>query len=125
MSNIGEIALNFMFVRDQLKIYHWSTTDYARHIASDNLVNSLTLNIDKFIEVIQGNQNKRLILKKKNEFNISVETDKSVVTLLNKFKFWLTDILPKYITENSTDLLNIRDEILSDVNNTLYLFTLK
>jgi hypothetical protein len=124
MSKIGEIALNLIYVRDQLKVYHWSTTNYARHIASDNLVNNLTLKMDQFMEVIQGAENKRLILKKSTEFNISVETDKSVVNLLNKFKIWLTDILPTYIKKNNTDLFNIRDDILSDVNNTLYLFTL-
>jgi hypothetical protein len=124
MSKIGEIALNLIYVRDQLKVYHWSTTNYARHIASDNLVNNLTLKMDQFMEVIQGTENKRLILKKSTEFNISVETDKSVVNLLNKFKIWLTDILPTYIKKNNTDLFNIRDDILSDVNNTLYLFTL-
>ena len=33
--------------------------------------------------------------------------------------------LLKYINDNETDLLNIRDEMLKNVNTTLYLFTLK
>ena len=50
MSNIGEIALQIICVRDQLKFYHWAgTNSYSRHIASDGLVDSLTEKLDKFI----------------------------------------------------------------------------
>lgn len=123
MSNtIGEIAVNFMFVRDQLKLYHWSTTNYARHIASDTLVNNLSLKMDRFMEVIQGTENKRLSLKNK-PFVYKKETDKSIIKLLENFKNWLSYTLPKHINKKNTDLFNIRDDILSDVNNTLYLFT--
>ena len=122
MSYIGEIALNFMFIRDQLKIYHWTTTSYARHKSSDALVNSLTEKMDKFLETIQGIHGKRLTLTAKKQISLKNENDKSIVKLLEKFKDWLNNVLPKYIKKN-TDLLNIRDDILSDVNNTIYLFT--
>ena len=111
MSNkIGEIAVNFMFVRDQLKLYHWSTTNYTRHIASDTLVNNLTLKMDKFMEVIQGTENKRLSLKNK-PFVYKKETDKSIIKLLEDFKYWLSYTLPKYVNKKNTDLFNIRDII--------------
>jgi hypothetical protein len=121
MSDIGEIVLNFLFIRDQLKIYHWTTTSYARHKASDSLVDSLTDKMDKFVEVIQGIHSKRLIIPK-NKISFKNESDDSIVVLLENFKHWLIKILPKYIKKN-TDLITIRDDILSDVNNTLYLFT--
>jgi hypothetical protein len=122
MSYIGEIALNFMFIRDQLKIYHWTTTSYARHKSSDALVDSLSEKMDKFIETIQGIHGKRLVLPAKKQFSFKNENDKSIIKLLEKFKDWLNNVLPKYIKKN-TDLLNIRDDILSDINNTIYLFT--
>ena len=40
MTDIGEIALYFIYIRDQLKIYHWQTKNYARHVASDSFVSS-------------------------------------------------------------------------------------
>ena len=122
MANIGKIALYFMFVRDQLKIYHWQTKNYARHKSSDDLVEKLTDKMDKFIEVMQGIENTRLSIKHDNFPVLHNQTDNSIVKILNLFKEWLSKELPVYI-KNNTDLLNIRDDILSDVNNTLYLFT--
>ena len=45
---IGEIAMIFLAFRDQLKIYHWQTLSYARHKASDKLVDDITDQIDRF-----------------------------------------------------------------------------
>ena len=124
MSNIGEIALYFMFVRDQLKIYHWQTKQYSRHIASDSFVDDLSTKMDTFIEVMQGSRNERLQISK-NAFSFKNHDDSSVVMLLQKFKIWLVEELPSYLIPTDTELLNIRDEILADVNKTLYLFTLQ
>lgn len=126
MANIGEVALKMIFYRDQLKFYHWAGTDlYSRHIASDSLINSLTDKLDKFIEIMQGSENKKLILSKTSMI-FTVETDISVVKLLENFKVWLSNVLPTLLNSSrpNTDLLNIRDDILGDVNKTLYLFTL-
>lgn len=126
MTNIGEVALKMIFYKDQLKFYHWAGTDlYSRHSATDSLVNSLTEKLDKFIETMQGSENKKLILPK-TSIIFSVETDLTIIKLLNNFKLWLVNSLPKLLNSNNsnTDLLNIRDDILGDVNKTLYLFTL-
>jgi hypothetical protein len=37
---------------------------------------------------------------------------------------WLTKTLPKQLSKDDTDLLNIRDEILGDIQQARYLFTL-
>ena len=123
--NIGKVALNFMFIRDQLKIYHWSTKNYARHKSSDDFFDNLTTKMDKFIETMSGIEGVHISIPKgaSGKFNFKNETDKSIVKLLKDFREWLINSLPKYLKKN-TDLLNIRDDILSDVNNTLYLFTI-
>lgn len=124
MSNIGEIALYFTFIRDQVKFYHWSTKSYSRHKASDDFVSNLSSKMDKFIEVMQGSENKHLILTKNSKIEYAIENDSSIINLLNVFKTWLINELPTYLNKKQTDLLNIRDEILADVNQTLYLFSL-
>ena len=124
MSNIGEIAIYFTFIRDQIKFYHWTTKSYSRHVASDSLVTDLSSNMDKFIEVMQGSENKRLVLPKNTKMPFKIESDSSVIVLLEDFKKWLISDLPTYLSKKDTDLLNIRDEILADVNKTLYLFSL-
>ena len=93
--------------------------------ASDGLVDSLTEKLDKFIETMQGSENKKLVLNRKS-VTFTVETDDSIVKVLDSFKIWLSEVLPTHLNPrvSNTDLLNIRDDILGDVNKTLYLFTL-
>jgi hypothetical protein len=74
---------------------------------------------------MQGVEGKRIVLPSNNKNSFDNETDASIVKSLKAFREWLSDDLPKYLNNKSdnTDLLNIRDDILADVNNTLYLFT--
>lgn len=123
MTTIGEIALIFLSVRNQLKIYHWQTSSFARHKASDNLVDIMTKTMDKFIETMQGTYGKRLKIPTDNRCIMDDQNDSSIVEVLDTFKRWLINILPTYLNSDDTDLLNMRDEILGSVNQTLYLFT--
>lgn len=50
---IGKIAIIFLSFRDQLKIYHWQTSVYTRHVAADKLFDVLEDQIDRFMEVLQ------------------------------------------------------------------------
>ena len=38
----------FFGLRDQIKLYHWQTTSYARHKATDDVIKELDGNIDSF-----------------------------------------------------------------------------
>ena len=118
---IGQIALKFTIMRDTMKFYHWSTKIFARHLEADNFVDNLTLKMDRFIEVMQGLYNKRAIVPSKM-FSIKKHTDTTIIKELNDFKKFLINDIPKHI-RGDTDLMNIRDDMLADVNNTLYLFT--
>ena len=125
MANIGEIAIYFIYIRDQMKVYHWQTNNYARHKASDTFVDNLSEKMDKFIEVMQGLEDKRLVIKKTNQSLIENKNDTNIIKILNEFREWLVIDLPKYLNKKKSneDLINIRDEILADVDQTLYLFT--
>ena len=124
MANIGDITFQFLYVINQMKIYHWQTKVYARHIASDSLIQSLLEKSDKFLETMQGSENKRILLNSKNSsIQLKNESDTSILKVLKSFKEWLEYKLPGYLTEENSDLMNIRDDILGDVNKTIYLFT--
>ena len=123
-TEIGEIALHMIFVRDQLKIYHWQTKSYSRHIASDSLVDDISNKMDKFIEVIQGSRGKRLSLPN-NKYFLKNQTDSSIIKVLKDFKEWLILELPSFLKKTDTDLINIRDDMLTDINKGLYLFSLQ
>jgi len=127
--NISEIALMMIHVRDQMKIFHWQTKNYAKHIASDTFVTNLTTNLDLFIETIQGKYGKRLSFKK-NMKTIEFDNidDKNIDKVLKNFAKWLSLKLPTLLdmkNYDNSELLNIRDEILSQTNQTLYLFSLE
>ena len=123
MTDIGEIALYFIYIRDQLKIYHWQTKNYARHVASDSFVSSLSDKMDKFMEVAQGKSGSRMVLAQ-NNFSFKNQDDISIVNLLQIFKEWLLNDLSSHLNPiKDSDLINIRDDILIDLNQTLYLFT--
>ena len=111
-----------------LKLYHWMTTKYPRHVASDKLFSDLAELVDQFIEVYIGKYGRPQI----GEFDIKVIniTDKSIIDFLKlaieKLSVKLSVKFPDSIDLTlDTDLLNIRDEIIGSINRTLYLFTLE
>jgi hypothetical protein len=121
---IGEIAMIFLSFRDQLKIYHWQTSVYARHIAADKLFDALEDQIDRFMEVLQGTRNLRIQLTAKSgNVKYSNQSDDDANAILLSFKNWLSTVLPSMLEDKNTDLLNIRDEMLASVNNTIYLYS--
>ena len=119
----GEIILRMLQVQNQVKIYHFQTGSYARHLASDRLFTSLVNNIDRFSEVSQ--HTKRIKLKSGSFLQLYNLNDKQMFDYLSEFATWLENDLPQLLTRKSVDLLNIRDEILADTNQALYLFSFK
>jgi hypothetical protein len=93
-------------------------------MASDRLYSSLITNIDMFGEVFQ--KSKRIKLVQGSKMVIRNLNDKQMYKYLSEFADWLSVQLPHLISgsrKDVSDLLNIRDEILADVNQTLYLFS--
>lgn len=117
----GDIVVAMMEIRDQIKLYHWQTSKYARHIATNDLVASLDTNIDQFVEVYMGKYGRPKITKTIKLHNFSESAARAFVAKQTEF---LTTKMPKMLKSTDSDLLNIRDTILADVNKTLYLFTL-
>ena len=120
----AEIVCLMMTLRDQIKIYHWQTLSFPRHKATDELVDKLDDNIDKFVEVYMGKYGRPKLSGRTSTIKIRNFHDKEASTLLKSAIIWLTNKLPRHLKNTDTDLLNIRDEILGDLNQTLYLFTL-
>jgi len=121
----AEIVCLMMTLRDQVKIYHWQTMSFPRHKATDELVGKLDENIDKFTEVYMGKYGRPKFGGRTSMIKIRNFHDQEAPALLKSAIDWLTHKLPKHLKSGDTDLLNIRDEILADLNQTLYLFTLE
>lgn len=118
-----DIIKLFFHMANSIKLYHWQTTSFARHKATDDLFSNLQGLIDEFIEVYIGRYSRPNF---SGEFKLKIQemSDDSAVLLIQQYIDYLKNDIEKYLKPSDTDLLNIRDEMLSNLNKTLYLFTL-
>jgi hypothetical protein len=117
----GEIVATFFNMREQIKLYHWQTRSFAEHKATDELIAKLDTNIDTFVEVYMGRYGRPVMKRTLPVKNLTVT---GIRGFINKSGDWLSFKLPRIVKRTDTDLLNIRDEILADLNQIKYLFTL-
>jgi DNA-binding ferritin-like protein len=109
-----------------IKLYHWKTPSFAGHKATDELYAKLNENMDNFVEVIMGKMagTRADFLSMKSIKLVDLINKKQLVGRVNAIKGYLSAMEKTIPLENATDLLNIRDEILADLNTFLYLLTL-
>jgi hypothetical protein len=112
----------FLKVQSQLRILHWQSHSFSEHKALGKAYDGLDPLIDSFVETYMGKYGKRVA----GDFTISLSNyDKAKpLMVLSAFGNYLQNDLPNSLSENDSDLLNIRDEMLSIVNTTKYLLTL-
>jgi hypothetical protein len=121
----GEIIHFMMGLRDQVKLYHWQTLSFPRHKATDDLVEDIDKRLDEFVETYMGKYGRPTLKGRNATIRLENIHDSGSPALIKDAVQWLTHVLPKHIKSTDTDLLNIRDEIIADLNKSLYLFTLK
>ena len=117
--------LYFLAFQNDIKLYHWTTLCYSRHKASDKLFESLSDNIDKFVEVYIGIYGRPKFNKKELNIVHHTHTDTDINKCLDKFIKYLETTIFDFISKDNTDLVNIRDSIIADINQTKYLFSLQ
>jgi len=119
-----EIVLVLFRFRQQLHVYHWQTTSYARHKASDELLGSLTGFIDKFMEIYFGKYGRVAFPQETVTIKIGNMTDTDGMDFLDEMIHYYIEFLPTYLdSTKDTDLLNLRDEILGTTKQIKYLYT--
>lgn len=119
--------INFFFnLQVKLKLYHWNTTSFSRHKASDELYGKIQELSDQFVEVFIGKYGRIKVTEPHSGIKITSMNDSTIVHFLRKqIEFLSKDIYKHINPESDTDLVNIRDELLACINQTLYLFTLE
>jgi hypothetical protein len=115
----------YVTLRNAVKVYHWNTKSYPRHKATDQFIENIDKLTDSFVEVYIGRYGRDAALGNEMVITLPGFNEKSIIKFFEEARIWLTDKVPKLISEKDTDLLNIRDEILGEINQTLYLFSLK
>jgi hypothetical protein len=109
-----------------IKLFHWKTRSFSAHKATDDLYAKLNENMDNFVEVLMGKMaGTRADFLSTKSINVAdLSNKKQLVGRVNIIKGMLSAMEKTIPLENATDLLNIRDEILADLNTFLYLLTL-
>ena len=117
------MVITFLEVLNHVKLYHWKTKQYAEHKATDELYGKLNEDIDKFVEVLLGKDGSRIATVKQIRVCDTIHTTQSLRKKMEKFKDFLMRLNDSLDAHKDSDLLNIRDEILADINQFLYLLT--
>jgi hypothetical protein len=118
--------IHFFFqMRDQIKLYHWQTSSYARHKATDDVLHKLDEHIDLFVEVYMGKYGRPNMTKTTNTVVIKNMADSTAAKFIRSCLTYLEGPLTKSLKPSDTDLFNIRDEMLGELHQLLYLFSLK
>ena len=123
-----EITVVFLEMLLMVKLFHWKTTSYATHKATDELYTKLNANIDSFIEILLGKSGSRIdLMSNKNIRLVDLSSQESLKREVESFKGYLVGLDDNAAMRkmSNSDLYNIRDTILGDMNQFLYLLTFK
>ena len=121
--NKSHIVKVFLEVLNLVKLYHWKTHSYAQHKATDELYERLNEKIDEFIEVLLGKDESRIRMLEKRIELVDANNVKDFKSRIYEYRDFLIDMNTYFDVKRDTDLLSIRDEILSHINQFLYLMT--
>ncbi len=115
----------FFQMREQIKLYHWQTKSYSRHKATDGIIDALDEHIDKYVEVYMGKYGRPRLTAQTNTVKLQNLSEGSIVKFIKACVKILTNDLTRGLKSTDTDLLNLRDEMLAELDQLLYLFSLK
>jgi Family of unknown function (DUF5856) len=117
--------VNFFFtMRSQIKLFHWQTVSFARHKATDAVIDALDESIDKYVEVYMGSYGRPRMTGRNSATRVQNLSEKSIMKFIKACIAYLQVDLVRGLKPTDTDLVNIRDEMLAELNQLMYLFTL-
>jgi hypothetical protein len=110
-------------LQNQIRVWHWQSEKHSIHVSLGMIYDKLDTLIDSFIEEFSGEYGKimnregfNIVLKNINELNM--------VEFINQYIEYLTTEVPKGIKPTDTNLTNIRDTLISELQQLKYLLTL-
>jgi len=113
-------------LRNQLKLYHWQTRVYSRHVAVDKVLETLDTLIDSYVEIYIGKYGRPKLSGADAVIRLHNLSEAGASKLVNAaIKYMMGPLVKGLKTGVDTDLINVRDEMLANLNQLLYLFTLR
>ncbi len=106
-------------------MYHWQTRVYARHVATDKALDQLDTLIDAYVEVYIGKYGRPKLDAETRVLRLQTLTEAGATKLVNAaVRHLLGPMVRKLDPATDSDLVNLRDEMVANLNQLLYLFTL-
>ena len=119
------LVSTFLSMLNIVKLYHWKTQSYSQHKATDGLYDKLNDHIDSFVEVMLGKDQSRIQFTSSHIPVMDYSKTEDFKKCIQQHRVFLTNLNHSFDPEQDSDLLNIRDEILGDLNQFLYLMSFK
>ena len=115
--------IGLLQLQNQMKMYHWQTFSHARHRSTDDFVKHFSKLVDEYVEAFQGRYGRFKLSPGVDAIELRNMCDNTSAPqeFLARGRTMLEEL---QVGENDFDLLNIRDEMIAQVNQLLYLFTL-
>ncbi len=117
--------VNFLLsLQTQMKINHWQSKGFARHNAFGGFYDSLSGLIDTFVESAMGKYGRFTLDEETKTIQLSNLSELDMKGLVNTVRESFVQ-MSEQLDPSDTDLLNIRDEMLGELNKLSYLLTLE
>ncbi len=105
----------------QIKLYHWATMSYAKHKALDELHGSMSSKVDRLVECYLGRLKKQPLKTFHIETKASSDT-KLIEKSLDGYRNTLITMRKEF--DKMSELQNILDEMIADLDQAAYLLRL-
>ena len=120
-SKVNELTRFLFTLQFTNKMIHLRTSSYAVHKATDNFDDMIGGILDKFMEILVGTYG-----IKPSITELKINPDHLNDRLVNDLYLYAREYVMSFGNLNlNSDLLNIRDELLGELNKMLYLLKLK
>jgi hypothetical protein len=110
-----------------IKMYHWTTDSYAAHKATDKFYSKLQDFMDSYVETSLGHhQNKKQLINKIHTIRVkNITSNSQLHTYTMEYKRELKNIRNKLPDNKKSEMINVLDDILTEIDVLLYLLTLE
>jgi DNA-binding ferritin-like protein len=122
--NINSNVNFFLSLQIQMKINHWQTKGHARHKAFGRFYDTLGDLIDTFVESAMGKYGRFTLDEETKTIQLSNLSELDMKGMVSTVRDALVQ-MSEQLDPSDTDLLNIRDEMLGELNKLSYLLTLE
>jgi len=127
----ANIVRSFLEILNAIKLYHWKTESYSQHQATDELHEKLSELVDQFVEVLLGKEQSasksshksRITMVEKHMKMMDSTGERDFIEKIHHYRTTLIDMNKVLNKKTDSDLLNIRDEMLANINQFLYLLS--